>query len=242
MKIYGKNFAYLYNKRWAFWGPKMWPFLSKYIKRNLPKAQSWLDICCGTGSLLSFVCKSGYSAMGVDISKHQLYYARQNAPQASLIAQDIRKLSLPQKYDIITCMFDSLNYLTSKRDLLNVLRRIHRHLESGGLFAFDMNTYNGLLNEWHRTSATHGHGFTLIVETSFNPKKALGLCRITGFMKEGKRFRKFQEDHVERGYKPKEIEILLNRARFSFRKYDGNRLSRPKKRSGRLLYLCKKKH
>lgn len=241
MKIYGKDFAYFYNKRWAFWGPKMWSFLSEYIKRNFPDARSWLDICCGTGSLLKFVCKKGYSATGVDISKHQLHHARQNAPRARLIAQDIRKLALPQKYDIITCLFDSLNYLTLKQDLFNVFSRVHRYLAKGGLFAFDMNTFEGLLDEWHRTSATHDRGFTLIVESSFNPKKALGLCRITGFIKEGKRFRKFQEEHTERGYRPKEIETLLTKARFSFKKYDGNKLTQPKKRSGRLLYLCRKK-
>jgi SAM-dependent methyltransferase len=240
-KVYGKDFAYVYNKRWAFWGPKMWSFLSEYISKNLPAARSWLDICCGAGSLLRFVCRKGYSATGVDFSKPQLHYARQNAPQARFITQDIRKLSLPQEYDIITCMFDSLNYLTSKQDLLHVFSRVHHHLRRGGLFAFDINTYDGLLNEWCRTSTTHDRGFTLIVETSFNPKKALGLCRITGFMKEGTRFRRFQEDHVERGYRSREIEALLTRAQFSFRKYDGNKLSRPKKLSGRLLYLCKKK-
>lgn len=238
MKVYGKDFAAIYNKQWAFWGPKMWPFLLKYVKKHVPKAQSWLDLCCGTGSLLKFVCKNGFSATGVDISKYQLQYARRNAPGAKLLVQDVRKLSLPQKFDVITCMFDSLNYLTTKRDLLKVFRRVRQHMMPDGLFAFDMNTFKGLQDHWCRTSATYERDLTLVVESSFNPKRALGCCRITGFTKKGKLYQKFQEEHIERGYRPQEIEELLEKVGFFSKKYDGNKLIRPSKKSGRLLYLC----
>ncbi len=238
MEIYGKDFAAIYNRNWAFWGPKMWPFLFKQIKKILPSARNWLDLCCGTGSLLKFICSHKFKATGVDISKHQLYYTKQNAPRARLVRQDIRKLSLPSKFDVITCMFDSLNYLTDRQDLLKVIKKVQRHMTDKALFIFDMNTFQGLHDQWCRTSATHKRGYTLIVETSFDRKRALGLCQITGFIKKGKLYRKFQEKHFERGYKPKEIENLLRKTGFSYRKYDGNKLGRANKRSGRLLYLC----
>lgn len=239
MSVYGREFASVYNEKWAFWGPKIWPFLIGKVRKQIPKASTWLDLCCGTGSLLKLVCENGFSATGVDISKYQIHYARRNAPAADLIVGDIRELSLPRRFDVVTCLFDSLNYLLTKRDLLRAFRRAKRHMSPGGLLAFDMNTFEGLQDGWGRTSATHDRDLTLVVETSFNPKSALGRCMITGFKRERRSYRKFREEHIERGYRAQEIETLLDKAGFSFRKYDGNSLGRPKKRSARLLYLCK---
>jgi SAM-dependent methyltransferase len=239
--IYGSDFAFIYNDRWAYWGQKMWPFLRKEVKKRVPNASTWLDLCCGSGSLLQFICEEGFSAVGVDSSRHQLNYAKQNAPDAKLLEEDIRKLSLPQRFDVITCMFDSLNYLTLRQDLGKVFHRVRSHLSQNGLFAFDMNTFHGLQDQWCTTTTMHDEHSTIIVETSFNKKRALGRCLITGFLKDGKLYRKFKEEHIERGYKVAEVETLLREAGFVFKKFDGVALKAPGKRSGKLLYLCHKK-
>jgi SAM-dependent methyltransferase len=237
--VYGRDFASAYNEKWAFWGAKMWPFLSRAVTKNNPRARNWLDLCCGTGSLLRLVSENGFIAAGVDVSKHQIAHARRNAPNAKFIVQDIRKLSLSRKFDVITCMFDSLNYLTRKNDLLKVFCKVKNCLSKGGLFVFDMNTFEGLQDIWCRTSVTHEPDRTLVVETSFNPANAMGRCLITGFVRKGKRYRRFQEEHIERGYTRYEINYLLAKAGFSFRKYDGLSFGRPRKRSARLLYVCR---
>lgn len=238
---YGDDFAFVYNDKWAYWGEKMWPFLRKEVKRRVPNASTWLDLCCGAGSLLQFVCEEGFSAVGVDSSSHQLNYAKQNAPDAKLFEGDVRKLSLPQTFDVITCMFDSLNYLTLKRDLEKVFCRVRSHLNQHGLFAFDMNTFHGLQDQWCSTTATQDENSTIIVETSFNRNRALGRCLITGFLKDGDCYRKFQEEHIERGYKVCAIDALLGKTGYVFKKFDGVSLKAPGKRSGKLLYLCHKK-
>ena len=140
--IYENDFACVYNDQWAYWGEKMWPFLRKIVRKEAPDASTWLDLCCGAGSLLKFVCEEGFSAVGMDASKYQLNYAKQNAPYAKLFEGDIRKLSLPQMFDVITCMFDSLNYLILKQDLEKVFCRVKSHLKQNGLIAFDMNTFH----------------------------------------------------------------------------------------------------
>ena len=239
MSIYGKDFAAAYNDQWAFWGPKMWPFLAKVAAARNPDARTWLDLCCGTGSLLKHVCDDGFSAVGLDVSPHQLKYARKNAPGAIFVRADVRDLSLDRKFDIITCLFDSLNYLTRKKDLERVFRAVRRHLNAGGLFAFDVNTFEGLQDQWCETSVRREPGRTIVIETSFDEKRALGCCVISGFIKEGRLYRRFEEEHIERGYRAGEIEELLARAGLAFEKYDGNVLSEPQPRSGRLLYLCR---
>ncbi len=238
--IYGKYFAAAYDEKWGSWGPKMWPFLRNAVRRLHPGASTWLDLCCGAGSLLKIVCRQGFSAVGLDGSRHQLRHARRNVPGARLLCCDVRELSLPQRFDVITCMYDSLNYLRSKRELGRVFRRVHGHLSPNGLFAFDMNTFEGLQDRWRRTSTLRGSRSTIIIDTSFSERSSLGRCRITGFLKEGRHYRKFEEVHLERGYRAREIEELLSGAGFSFQKCDGDDFSRPRKRSGRLLYVCRK--
>jgi SAM-dependent methyltransferase len=238
MTVYGKDFAALYNDKFRFWGPKMWPFLSQAVAKHNPEAKTWLDLCCGTGSLLSLVCDAGFDTVGVDRSSCQLKYAKQNAPRARLVLADIRELSLDGKVDVVTCMFDSLNYLTSSKDLKKVFRSVYLHLNRNGLFVFDMNTFEGLQDLWCRTSAIRETNRLTLVETSFDAKKALGRCSLTGFIQQGRVYRRFEETHIERGYHAAEIEDLLDQSGFGFKKFDGNYLSRPKIRSSRLLYLC----
>ena len=95
-----------------------------------------------------------------------------------------------------------------------------------------------LQDVWNRTSASDKPGWTLIMSSSFDEKRALGRVVITGFVKQGKLYRKFQEEHIERGYRAEEIDQLLDRAGFVFRKYDGRDFRRPRKRSPRLVYVC----
>ncbi len=71
-EMYGQDFAAMYNEGWAFWGRKMWPLLAAAVERDNPTARTWLDLCCGTGSLLQILGEQGYAATGVDRSPHQL--------------------------------------------------------------------------------------------------------------------------------------------------------------------------
>ena len=240
--IYGKDFAAVYNEKWLDFGARMWPFLSKTVARRNPDARTWLDLCCGTGTLLRLLCERGFEAAGLDASAHQLKHARENALGARLVRADVRGFRLARRFDVITCLFDSLNYLTTRRDLERAFRRARQHLAQGGLFIFDVNTFAGLQDRWCRTSTIREPARMVIVETSFDEKRALGRCLITGFVKEGRRWRRFEEEHVQRGYRPAEVDDLLARAGLAFRQYDGRTYARPKKRSDRLLYVCHAEH
>ena len=240
MSIYGRDFAAVYNDQWAWFGPKMWPFLQGAVSKVNPDARNWLDLCCGTGSLLELVCEAGFTAWGLDASAHQLKHAKRNAPSARLLRADVRSYRLPGKFDVITCMFDSLNYLTTKRDLERAFRCARRHLSDGGLFMFDVNTFAGLQDNWRRTIAIRESGRLTVCESSFDERRARGCCLITGFVKDGRLWRRFEEEHIQRGYRAEEIDALLERAGLAFRKYDGRTFARPRKRSGRLLYVCRK--
>jgi SAM-dependent methyltransferase len=47
---------------------------------------------------------------------------------------------LPDRFDVVMCMFDTLNHVTTVDGWLRLFRCAHEHLSDGGLFIFDVNT------------------------------------------------------------------------------------------------------
>jgi len=235
---YGRDFAAVYDAMWGFWGPRMWPFLSRQVARRCRRARTWLDLCCGAGSLLKLACEHGFEAVGLDRSPHQLRHARRNAPQARLVRGDIRSFALPRKFDVITCLFDSLNYVTKRGEVARVFAGVRRHLADRGLFAFDVNTLEGHLRTWRGAWIRRGKGCTILGESSCDERTHLACLRLTGFVRQGRLYRGFQEEHIQRGYTREEMDALLERAGFGFTRYNGNALNRRVAHAARLLYVC----
>ena len=239
MAVYGKNFAEFYNQHWGFWTTKIWPFVSRTVAKECPQAKNWLDLCCGTGQLLKKVTERGYAATGLDLSPYQLRHAKRNAPKAKFVRADVRQYSLPKRYDIITCLFDSLNYILTPVGLKAALTSARRHLNPRGLFIFDMNTEAGYLKQWNRASVrVREKTGLLIIDTSYDRSARVAQCLINGFIKQGKDFRGFEERHLQRAYPVSTLDRLVRETGFTFRKYDGYRFTRPRKNSGRWFYVC----
>ena len=239
MPVYGKNFAEFYNRHWSDWTGMAWPFVSRTVAKECPQAKNWLDLSCGTGQLLKKVMERNFSATGLDLSTHQLRHARRNAPKAKFVRADVRQYSLPKRYDVITCLFDSLNYLLTPVGLKAAFTSARRHLNPDGLFIFDMNTEAGYLKQWNHASVpVRQEAGLLILETTYNRKARLAQCLINGFIKEGGRYRRFEERHLQRAFPEKTLDTMLKQLGFTFRKYDGYRFTRPRKDSGRWFYVC----
>jgi SAM-dependent methyltransferase len=239
MSPYGKDFAEFYNQHWAEWTERIWLFVSRTVKTCCPKASSWLDLCCGTGQLLRKVTGRGFTATGLDRSPHQLRHARRNAPKAKLVRADVRQFSLPERHDVITCLFDSLNYILTPVGLKAAFANAREHLNPGGVFIFDMNTEAGYLKHWNHASVrVREKARLLVMDTSYDRKARLALCSIIGFIGVGNRYRRFEERHLQRAFPEKTLDTMLKQLSFTFRKYDGYRFTRPRKDSGRWFYVC----
>ncbi|HXB46747.1 MAG TPA: class I SAM-dependent methyltransferase [Streptosporangiaceae bacterium] len=113
--------------------------LQAYISRHLPGARSLLELGCGTGALLAGLSPR-LSVTGIDGSPDMLAVAEQTAPAARLVLGDMTAFSLPDRFDVIICMFDTLNHVQSFAGWLTVFSCVHEHLADGGLFIFDVNT------------------------------------------------------------------------------------------------------
>ncbi|HEY2075535.1 MAG TPA: class I SAM-dependent methyltransferase [Streptosporangiaceae bacterium] len=113
--------------------------LQAYIGRHLPGARSLLELGCGTGALLAGL-SPGLSVTGIDRSPDMLAVAAKTVPAARLVVGDMTAFSLPERFDVIICMFDTLNHVPSFAGWLTLFSCVHEHLADGGLFIFDVNT------------------------------------------------------------------------------------------------------
>ena len=118
-----------------------------YITRYCPAARSLLELGCGTGAMLAGLA-SGLEVTGVDRSPEMLAVAARTAPAARLVQGDMTAFSLGARFDVVICVFDTLNHLPRLADWRQMFDRVHEHLADGGLFVFDVNTTQRLRRLW----------------------------------------------------------------------------------------------
>ena len=115
-------------------------FIEELIKKYNPQAKTILELGCGKGMFLEYFSDLGYSVVGIDTSEEMLSIARQKVPNAHLSHQDISNFSLSGRYDVVLCIFDTMNHLLNYENWEHAFSRAYRHLNGGGIFIFDINT------------------------------------------------------------------------------------------------------
>jgi len=116
------------------------PILYGNYLRTLEKIEfdSLLDVGCGRGELLVKLSKiyPTKSLVGIDLSSVMVDIAKQKGVKA--YCMDISKVH--GKFDVITSVFDMINYLSPK-DLKPFLEGVEKRLKRGGYFICDINSY-----------------------------------------------------------------------------------------------------
>lgn len=106
---------------------------------------SVLELGCGTGSVLAELPDS-WRKTGVDISDDMLAFARVKLPAARLLEGDMLTLELGRTYDLVLCVFDTINHFLCREHWQKVFDVAARHLNPGGMFLFDMHTTSRMLS------------------------------------------------------------------------------------------------
>lgn len=197
-----------------------------------PAPQRVLDLACGTGAATLVFAEAGSTALGVDIAPAMLSAARHKAALRGLdvtfIQADMRALA-PQypnsagvvppgdqsalrdaSFDLITCFFDSLNYLLEGGDLERVCAGVARLLRPGGHFVFDLNSPAEFAT-WDECDRVvyDGRDYLVYNRLNYDSRSRLGTGRIVWFVREIDRWWRGEETHCERAWNVQEITAAL---------------------------------
>src|SRR3954453_8740469 len=104
-----------------------------------------LDAACGTGNSTLPLIARGLDVSACDLSPGMVAAARRKLPDARRVGvADMRGLDLPDRFDLVTCLDDGVNYLLAEEELRAGLAGMARSLGPGGLLVFDVNTLGTL--------------------------------------------------------------------------------------------------
>lgn len=186
-----------------------------------PKGTTMLDVACGTGSSSVPYVRRGLVVSGADISADMLEVARSKLPEVTFYQQGFLELQLDKRFELITCVFDSLNNLLSLTDLELALQKIRAHLTPNGIFVFDCNTPLGVTDLWDDNEfmgdvtlpdgSAHYHWTHQALESDLGEVTA----QIWLMDTQGALLEEFTEIHLERGFSPAQLTSALHKAGFS---------------------------
>jgi SAM-dependent methyltransferase len=176
------------------------------------------DLGCGSGTFLLHLAQLCNRLYGVDRSATMLRLARRKTMGTGirLLLQDLRRLQLPTRVDLITCNFDTLNYLLRADSLQTAMQRARDNLCEGGHFVFDVITGAG--EEGHTREMTQSVRLPDAValwrlRTDGNRR----LSRVDMRWRGANGAKLWREVHVQRWHPLPRLCMLLNRSGLSIR-------------------------
>lgn len=208
-----------------------------------------LELGCGTGSLTRALSGAGYDMIGVDNSENMLEIAmdkQQEGEDILYLLQDMREFELYGTVRAVVSICDSMNYILTYEDLVQVLRLVNNYLDPGGILIFDMNTlykYEEILGE--NTFAENRPEGSFIWENYFDEETGINEYDLTLFIRdqeEGDLYRKFEETHYQRAYRLSEVRRAVEEAGMEFlTSYDAGTREPVREDSQRIYIIAREK-
>lgn len=208
--------------------------------------EDYLDLACGTGNVSSILVNNFLNTYLVDMSEDMLEMAcfkfmEQNT-KAMIVHQDMTKLNLNHKFDLITCVLDSTNYILEDNKFLDYFKCVYNHLKDEGIFIFDINSFYKLTNILGNNIFTYNEEDVFYTWENTLKDNIVNMF-LTFFVKdnESELYERFEEEHYERAYTEEEIEGFLSKANLKIlNKFDGYSNNKVSKESERILYVIGK--
>ena len=213
--------------------------LQEFIRKAHPNAKTVLELGCGTGSVLKHLAKD-YEVWGVDLSRTMLSIAKKKLPQARLFQQDMVRFRLPHRFDVICCVFDSINHLLRFTDWKMLFASVDRHLSDEGIFIFDINTQKKLDRHIAEPSWVHAFGNNILIMTVTAAPGHTSNWNIKVFeLVRGNRY-VLHEENIQEASFPRRRIVNALRPHFPHVEVIDTDRSRPSSRSERLYFICKR--
>ena len=205
---------------------------------------SYLDVACGTGNVTIRLAEKFKDIYAVDLSEDMLREAfdkfKSKRIRGKVICQDMTELCLNKKFDLITSVLDSTNYIIEEDGIQRYFNAVYEHLNDDGIFIFDINSYYKLSEILGNNIYTYSEEEVFYTWENTFEDDLLSMF-LTFFVKKGDLYDRFEEEHLERAYKEEEIESYLKNANLDIiSKFDGYTNNDVQANSERIVYVVKK--
>jgi SAM-dependent methyltransferase len=213
-------------------------YVRKLLEKHHPLARTVLELACGTGAILEQL-DPRHELTGLDLSREMLEVARQKVPQARLFCDDMTRFDLGERFDVVLCVFDSLNHLVSFEDWEAVFDRACEHLLDGGIFVFDVNTERKLASfaEGPPWVQWFGEDSLLLIDVRDGEDGTYDWKLRVFEHARGSSYRLHAEDIREAAFPVEQIKAALSE-RFARVSISDAERARPTTRSQRLYFVC----
>lgn len=181
------GFAEFYDKYWTMHIPELFEeALNDLLFTEIQDKSNILELCCGTGNVANIISNRGYNVTGIDGSTAMINKAKLKNQKVNFLVDDARSFNLDKKFQAVTCLFDSINHMLSEEDLLKVFNSVYDHLDDNGIFIFDSNSENSLIESEYSDFTKVTDDSIFIVLSKYNKKTKFMKYNVTYLLKDNK--------------------------------------------------------
>ena len=137
-----------------------------------------------------------------------------NVPAAAFILGDARDFHFSPRFAGALSTFDSLNYVLTAGELLDVFRNVHHALLPNGRFVFDLNLEERYRDYWGSTCSTVDDEHACFIRGSYDSETRIGRTEVTLFRAAAPDWRREDVLLLQRFHPADEVLTLLQRAGF----------------------------
>lgn len=202
-----------------------------------------LEIGCGTGNLTRQLARKNYNILAFDNSIEMLNVAFPKLIElenVNLVMQDMYKFRYKDySFDAVISLLDVINYISDEKKLEKLFADIYSGLREGGVFIFDLNSYDKLINVLGNNTFIYEKD-NVFYTWENRLEDDLVHFNLNFFVEEDGMYERISETQVERYYEIDFIVELLEKIGFKNIKFideDGGKYT---EKTQRILFSAKK--
>lgn len=120
-------------------------YIDEIILEHHPFAEDILELACGTGTMALSMEEFGtYNITATDGSAEMIKKAKEKADrvgsEVNFKTVNFLDINLDQTFDVVYMVFDSLNYLHSREEIIQLHQQVKKVLNPEGIFIYDFTT------------------------------------------------------------------------------------------------------
>ncbi|MFP4212257.1 MAG: class I SAM-dependent DNA methyltransferase [Alkalispirochaeta sp.] len=200
-----RHLSTIYDGGWSDYSEYIHHLIREIERESRRNFRSVCDAACGTGLLMQLLRNDTIDreVLGYDRSPEMIALARERNGDDRVVRGDLRDpIPVAGPFDLITCVYDSLNYLTEPDEIGSFLAAARERIAGDGLLLVDFNSRELYERRRGQRRSRLVGGVPFRETLSFDPGPPP--VATTTF-----EFDDASETHIQRPWDPDEVEELM---------------------------------